>query len=62
MRKIQTIIVIAGLLFALAASAAETPKGMKKIEPLPSDLEIQLALSALPRTPQRRCNGICFKL
>ena len=49
MRKIQAIIVIAGLLFALAASAAETPKGMKKIEPLPRDLEIQLALSALPR-------------
>ena len=49
MRKIQTIIVIAGLWFALAASAAETPKEMKKIEPLPRDLEIQLALSALPR-------------
>jgi len=49
MRKIQTIIVIAGFLLALAASAAETPKGIKKIEPLPRDLEIQLALSALPR-------------
>ena len=35
MRKIQTIMVITGLLCALAASAAETPKGMKKIEPLP---------------------------
>ena len=48
MRKVQTIIVIAGLLFSLTASA-ENPKGMKKIEPLPRDLEIQLALSALPR-------------
>jgi len=47
MRKVQTIIVIAGLLFSLAASA-ENPKGMNKIEPLPRDLEIQLALSALP--------------
>ena len=47
MRKVQTIIVIVGLLFSLAASA-ENPKGMNKIEPLPRDLEIQLALSALP--------------
>ena len=43
MRKVQTIIVIAGLLFSLTASAEN------KIEPLPRDLEIQLALSALPR-------------
>jgi hypothetical protein len=51
MRKIQTILVIAGLLFSLAASAEnkQPPKEMKKIEPLPRDLEIQLALSALPR-------------
>jgi len=42
MRGIQTIIVIAGLLFSLTASAEN------KIEPLPRDLEIQLALSALP--------------
>ncbi len=45
MRKIQAMIVIAGLLFSLTASAEE----MKKLEPLPRDLEIQLALSALPR-------------
>ncbi len=45
MRRIQAIIVIAGLLFSLTASAEE----MKNIEPLPRDLEIQLALSALPR-------------
>src|SRR2546421_6908239 len=50
MRKIQTIVVIAGLLFSLAASAEnmQTPKVMNKVEPLPRDLEIQLALSALP--------------
>ena len=41
---------IAGLLFSLAASAEDkqTPKAMNRIEPLPRDLEIQLALSALP--------------
>ena len=50
MRKIQTFIVIVGLLFSLTASAEnkQTPKVMNKIEPLPRDLEIQLALSALP--------------
>jgi hypothetical protein len=51
MRWVQTIVVIAGLLFSLAASAGDkkTPKAMNKIEPLPRDLEIQLALSALPQ-------------
>ncbi len=51
MRKIQAIVVIAGLLFSFVAGAEnkQTPKGMNKIEPLPRDLEIQLALSALPR-------------
>jgi hypothetical protein len=50
MRTVQTIVVIAGLLFSLAASAedTQTPRAMKKIEALPRDLEIQLALSALP--------------
>ena len=50
MRKAQAIVVVAVLLFALAAGAEDmqTPKAMKKIEPLPRDLEIQLALSALP--------------
>lgn len=48
MRKAQAIVVVAVLLFALAAGAEmQTPKAMK-IEPLPRDLEIQLALSALP--------------
>lgn len=31
-----------------SASQDQTPRGVKKIEPLPRDLEIQLALSALP--------------
>lgn len=50
MRKIQTIALIVGLLFSVTASAQikQTPKVMNKIEPLPRDLEIQLALSALP--------------
>ncbi len=62
MRKIQTIIVIAGLLFSLAASAAEkqTSKAMNKIESLPRDLEIQLALSALP--PHLRDNATVYVL
>ncbi len=50
MRKVRTIVVIAGLLFSLAASAEDkqSPRAINKIEPLPRDLEIQLALSALP--------------
>jgi hypothetical protein len=46
MLKIQTIVAIVGLLFSLTASAEN--KQINKIEPLPRDLEIQLALSALP--------------
>jgi hypothetical protein len=50
MRKVQTIMVIAGLLLSLTASAddKQIPRAMNKIESLPRDLEIQLALSALP--------------
>jgi len=57
MSRIQTIVIIAGLLFSLTASAEDkqTPKVMNKIEPLPRDLEIQLALSALP--PHLRDNA-----
>ncbi len=57
MRKVQTIAVIAGLLFSLTASAEDkqTREAMKKMEPLPRDLEIQLALSALP--PHLRDNA-----
>ena len=49
MRRLPIIVVIACLLFPLVASAADkqTSKAMK-IEPLPQDLEIELALSALP--------------
>jgi hypothetical protein len=51
MRKLQTITVLAGLLFLLTASAQnkQAASGTNKIEPLPRDLEIQLALSALPQ-------------
>jgi len=42
MRTVQTIAVIAGLLVSLGANPRNP------IEPLPRDLEIQLALSALP--------------
>src|SRR5256886_15187003 len=49
-RKVETIGVIAGLLLSLAASTgnSQTPAVTNGIEPLPRDLEIQLALSALP--------------
>ncbi len=62
MRKVQTIVVIVGLLFALAASAEDKqiPTAMNKIEPLPRDLEIQLALSALP--PHLRDNATVYTL
>ncbi len=48
------MMVIAGLLFSLTASAEN------KIEPLPRDLEIQLALSALP--PHLRDNATVYVL
>jgi hypothetical protein len=62
MRKVQTIVVIVGLLFSLTASAEnkKTSGGMNKIEPLPRDLEIQLALSALP--PHLRDNATVYTL
>ncbi len=62
MRNVQAIIVIAGLLFSLAASAEDkqTPRAMNKIELLPRDLEIQLALSALP--PHLRDNAAVYVL
>jgi hypothetical protein len=63
MRKIQIIIVvIAGLLFSLTASAQDkqAPRVMNKIESLPRDLEIQLALSALP--PHLRENATVYIL
>lgn len=49
MRRIQIIAVIGILLFAISAAAQTKPtSNINKIEPLPRDLEIQLALSALP--------------
>jgi hypothetical protein len=62
MKKVQPFIVIAGLLFSLTASAEiKQARGvMNKIEPLPRDLEIQLALSALP--PHLRDNATVYVL
>ena len=62
MRKVQTILVIIGVLFSLTANAEnrQTPKVLNKIEPLPRDLEIQLALSALP--PHLRDNAAVYVL
>lgn len=62
MRKVQIIGLIVGLFFSLTASAQnkQTSSGMNKIEPLPRDLEIQLALSALP--PHLRDNATIYVL
>ncbi len=62
MRKVHTIAVVVGLLFLLTASAQNkpTPRGMNKVEPLPRDLEIQLAVSALP--PHLRDNATVYLL
>ncbi len=50
MKMFHTTAVIAGILFSLAANAQnkQTDKGKNKVQALPRDLEIQLALSALP--------------
>jgi hypothetical protein len=50
MKKFPTIAVALGLLLSVTAGAQNNriPEAMKKIEPLPRELEIQLALSALP--------------
>jgi hypothetical protein len=48
-KKILTLVVALGLLYSLMASAEQKqPPDVNRIEPLPRDLEIQLALSALP--------------
>lgn len=61
MRKMQTPMVTAGLLLSLMASAAhKQAPTVNKIEPLPRDLEIQLALSALP--PHLRDNATVYVL
>src|SRR5258708_15380178 len=62
MRNVQTISVVLALLFSLTVSAQnnETAKGANKLAPLPRDLEIQLALSALP--PHLRDNATVYVL
>ena len=61
-RKVQIIALVVGLLFSLTTSAQNqhTSTGANKIEPLPRDLEIQLALSALP--PHLRDNATVYVL
>ena len=59
MRKVLIVSVILALLFSLTASA-QNGEGLKKLEPLPRDLEIQLALSALP--PHLRDNATVYVL
>jgi len=59
MRKVLTVQVILTLLFSITASA-QNAKGTKRLEPLPRDLEIQLALSALP--PHLRDNATVYVL
>src|SRR5215472_16251876 len=62
MRKLQTILAIVGLLFSFASSAQDkqSRSAMNKPDPLPRDLEIQLALSALP--PHLRDNATVYVL
>ena len=47
----KTLAVVLAVVFAVAAGAQnkQSPEVLNKIEPLPRDLEIQLALSALPQ-------------
>ena len=58
MGKTQLLTVTAGLVFSLMASAES--RQPNRIEPLPRDLEIQLALSALP--PHLRDNATVYVL
>jgi hypothetical protein len=58
MRKLQPIMVIAGLLLSMIAGAENGPAS--RLDPLPRDLEIQLALSALP--PHLRDNATVYVL
>jgi len=58
MRNLQALLVIVGLLVTLSANAQNNKAA--KVEPLPRDLEIQLALSALP--PHLRDNATVYVL
>ncbi|HMF07272.1 MAG TPA: hypothetical protein VKE72_09715, partial [Methylocella sp.] len=59
MRNVLIASVILALLLSIPASAQNAEK-TKKLEPLPRDLEIQLALSALP--PHLRDNATVYVL
>lgn len=59
MRKLQTISLIL-ILLSLFTANAQTKQGLKKLDPLPRELEIQLALSALP--PHLRENASVYVL
>jgi hypothetical protein len=59
MKKVLIASVVLTLLFSVTARAQSAEKA-KKVEPLPRDLEIQLALSALP--PQLRDNATVYVL
>jgi len=59
MRKILIASVILALLFSVAASAQNDERN-SRLAPLPRDLEIQLALSALP--PHLRDNATVYVL
>jgi hypothetical protein len=48
MRTLHTMAAVAGLVLSVTASVLMA-SAQGRIEPLPRDLEIQLALSALPR-------------
>jgi hypothetical protein len=58
MRNVQSLIVIVGLLFTLSANGQNNRAS--KVEPLPRDLETELALSALP--PHLRDNATVYVL
>jgi hypothetical protein len=62
MTKVQTFSVVLALLCSLTVSAQNNPtaKDTNKLAPLPRDLEIQLALSALP--PHLRDNATVYVL
>src|SRR5882762_34214 len=59
MRKVLIVSVILTLLFSITASAQNAER-TNKLEPLPRELEIQLALSALP--PHLRDNATVYVL
>lgn len=60
MRKIQIILLLVVLMFTITSYAQRSGEQPKRIEPLPRDLEIQLALSALP--PHLRENATVYVL